>query len=177
MQLLMNLFLWDGSYDDDIAIIPAGVYYYCVLARRCCEEANAYFIAGDDRACHNLSKQHFIHWGDAAGVLKPHAFNKLLSKKIIFYLQNPQDCHWTFTAIFNLRSYILNTKTKLGINNMKYTDTIDNTTNLPGYFTFDPFFSTTNYHNANLDLGLSEFVEMIYEMQWRQCTYLLNGGN
>ena len=49
---------------------------------------------------------------------------------------------------------------------MKYTDTMDDTTNLPGFFTFDPFFPTTKYHRANLDLGVGEFVEMIYEMQW-----------
>ena len=49
---------------------------------------------------------------------------------------------------------------------MKNTDIMDDTTNLPGYFTFDSFFPTTNYHHANLNLGVGEFVETIYEMQW-----------
>ena len=53
MQLLMNLFLRDRSYDDDIAIIPAGVYYYCVLARRCREEANAYDNSDDTTVFQN----------------------------------------------------------------------------------------------------------------------------
>ena len=89
------------------------MHFYCVLARSFKEEAKNLTKKGRKDDAVKIINKPYKHWEVALGLLKEDVLEKFLSKKIIFFIQNRGQSHWTFTAIFNLRSYFILTERKL----------------------------------------------------------------
>ena len=89
------------------------MYCECILAKSLQEKPDVYRNKGFPNEAREIMRKRYAHWAVAAGLLKSHVFEKLSSKRIILFIQNPIVNHWTFTAIFSLRSYIILNKKKL----------------------------------------------------------------